>query len=91
MIEHVKMTLQGDVLKVYSESESKDPDCYLVGPMSVFIHDLCCGWVDCIEVSNTHNVLRCRKCAMRIYIPKMVTNWTQLKAHFDEVETLHKD
>ena len=45
-------------------------------------HDVCLGFVDQMEVSNTHNALLCRKCKMRIIIPKEINTWSNLKLYF---------
>lgn len=53
------------------------------------IHSGCRGFVDIYkENSPTHNILTCRKCNLRVIIPKDVTSWKLLKEwekfnHFD--------
>ena len=38
------------------------------------IHEDCDGWVDLMTISMTHRALCCRRCGMRVVIPKHAAN-----------------
>ena len=45
------------------------------------IHEFCDGWIDIVRVSETHQVLYCRRCNLRRLIPLEVDTWEKLEAH----------
>jgi len=45
-------------------------------------HNLCGGFVDIFEVSTTHNALHCRRCGLRVVIPKEVDTLGKLQEYF---------
>jgi len=44
-------------------------------------HEICNGFMDCEQVSKTHRALICRKCKLRVVIPREIKTWEQLKAY----------
>ncbi len=44
-------------------------------------HEHCDGWIDITRVSETHQVLHCRRCNFRMLIPLEVDTWKKLEIH----------
>jgi hypothetical protein len=62
----IVLTEFGEALVPYSKDEAyEDQTISTVAG----IHDICRGWLDSKQVSETHDVLRCRQCGLRVYIP----------------------
>ena len=51
-------------------------------PMSISVHGRCRGFVDRKDVSNSHDVLKCRACFLRVYVPKSVQTYGDIRRHF---------
>lgn len=45
-------------------------------------HEHCNGWVDIVKISDSHSVLYCRNCAMRVAIPLEIKTWGELLKYF---------
>lgn len=57
-----------------SEDEQAELSC------CVGVHAVCRGWVDHSEISETYQVLTCRKCNLRFMFPKEVKTYGDLRA-----------
>ena len=44
-------------------------------------HEHCDGWIDIIRVSETYQVLYCRRCNFRMLIPLEMNTWKKLEAY----------
>lgn len=79
----VQLTEEGELLGEYPKQSpldhtvDEDPLVSCVGIHVSFCH----GWVDRKQVSSTHDVLLCRSCGLRVYIPKGIVTWGDLRKH----------
>ena len=82
MIEDIKITQYGEYLHAYQVAEWND-DYEESSHLSSTIgtHVLCDGFIDIKEVSQTHNVLSCRACGLRFYIPIKVDTYGKLRKY----------
>jgi len=64
----------------YFVNHTRDNDPF--GPFLVGIHQLCNGWMERIQATKTHDVILCRKCCLRIPIPKEIRTYGDLRKIF---------
>ncbi len=75
---------QGVVINQYGEKlRPSSPLKQMDTPISSAVHMVCNGWTDMREVSETHSVITCRSCGLRVVIPTWQTNWAILKKASD--------
>ena len=88
MLEPIKVTNYGEHIVAPPAHEGTGFDPTTLDPMThkitgpFGIHRRCEGIVDLRDVSDTHNVIVCRRCALRLYIPDFVKTWSDLSDHF---------
>ena len=75
----IKITRLGETLLPYPGSDKFDED----GKLSTCIglHAVCKGFVDAFPISESHNVLLCRHCGLRVPIPRTVETYKQLNEY----------
>lgn len=71
------------IIPIYESSlhKSKNIDIDIISGCFA-IHWICNGFVDIKEVSETHNMILCRKCHLRIVIPNTIKTYGELKKYF---------
>ena len=71
----IKLTRYDDFLNDYPGSDNKDNSklSYCIG-----VHDTCFGFIDLLDSSQTYNVIYCRKCHLRIPIPRNIVTYGEL-------------
>jgi len=80
-MEPIILTEYGETLESYPGLKNGDE-----GNLSTSIHSVCGGWVDVEPVSETHRVILCRRCRLRVVIPNEVTTFGELRAFFKEFQ-----
>lgn len=75
----IVLTEYGDALSEYPNS---DPEKYPQLSTCIGAHDICNGWMDIHEISKTHSAITCRKCGLRVVIPKEIDTYHKLKKYF---------
>lgn len=78
----IKLNEAGDVLLEISDSPM-DNNRKLSG--RVGLHARCYGFIEVISTTITHKVLCCKRCSLRILIPKEVNTFGKLREHFLEL------
>ena len=81
MIEPIKLTEFGEMLKGYPDSEVGDEGNL---ESCIGVHYLCRGWVDIGRISQTHNAIICRSCKLRIPVPKEIKTYGDLRHHLSK-------
>lgn len=66
-------TADYDEHHTYNDSELKS---------SIGVHDVCKGRMDLKEISETHQVIVCRECGLRVVIPKTIQTYGDLREYF---------
>ncbi len=72
----VQVTEYGDALVFKSGETDNDP----LGTSEVAIHQRCKGGIDSTVISDTHKVLQCNKCNLRVPIPVTLKSIGDLRA-----------
>ena len=67
----------------------KGEDLGNIGDASIIgKHKICNGFVDIFPVSEEWNTIVCRRCDLRLYIPKSVKNYRDLRKYLGETDEL---
>jgi len=74
-LEPIKLTPEGDMLGEYPGSHARD-----TSQIGSSVHRYCNGWVDRRRATKEHDVLFCRVCCLRIYIPREIITYGDLRA-----------
>jgi len=69
----------GEKLVEYPNTNTKEDN--VLGRNAIGLHDVCTGWIDYMEVSDTHAVIKCRHCGLRIYIECCITTFGELRGY----------
>lgn len=77
----IQLTAEGDFLCEYPPNgclaeHTRDNDKL---PSCVGVHKICNGWVDRRRTTETHDVLVCRQCHLRVLIPKEIQTYGELR------------
>lgn len=76
----IQLTPEGEMLSEYPRSSPLEHASETDSVSStVGVHLICLGWVDRKQVSSEYDVLVCRSCALRVYIPKVIKTWGELR------------
>ncbi len=78
MVSPIVLTKFGETLVVHQNNQDKDDNSELAG---LFYHEICMGWIDIKPISDTHRVLRCRNCGLRIVLPGFVKTFGDLREY----------
>jgi hypothetical protein len=84
-LEPITLTEFGETLARYPGS-SRDGGDHEHMRDCVGIHTCCDGFCDLRAVSQTHNIILCRACKLRVVIPATVMTYGQLRAHFEKFQ-----
>lgn len=82
MSDKIVLNSFGETLIPYPGNEDNPEDEEEL-ELCVGIHDICDGWVDVRDVSDSHNVLYCRACGLRIYLCKDIKTWKDLRVELE--------
>lgn len=80
------VTKYGEAIRLtntYPGSETPQMTEETVIDEHLIVHDLCQGFVDVLEISDTYKCLRCRHCGLRVVYPKSVKTYGDLKKYLD--------
>lgn len=86
-LEPIQLTPEGDLLREYPPSPTTFGLQYFVKHTTdksdlkscVGVHEFCNGWMDLMRVTETHNVIVCRRCHLRVLFPKEVKTYGDLR------------
>jgi len=81
----IVLTEQGDTLLERSDRRGAPPlsdETSLGGG----VHAICGGCIDYRRTTNTHSVLLCRACGLRLVIPADVVTYGQLRGHLTTLQ-----
>ncbi len=45
------------------------------------VHDVCNGFMDVNQISETHRAITCRQCKLRLVIPNTINTFGEFKSH----------
>jgi hypothetical protein len=82
----IRLTSDGDMLREYPPSRE-----YLVDhtrdtsklPSCVGVHVYCNGWMDRMRATETHDVIVCRQCHLRVPFVKEIETYGELRKHLE--------
>ena len=83
-LEPILLTEYGESLREYPPNGAfgnHARDDHEIG-ITAGIHDICDCWVDKKKVSETHNMLHCRGCGLRVVFPKKIKTYGALRQYF---------
>jgi len=81
MLKPIILSKYSEILLEYPSSNSDDSKKLSI---CIGVHDICNGFLDIKRISNTHKVIICRSCGLRIVVPKRVITYGDLRKHFAE-------
>ena len=85
VMEPIVLTQFGEKLLQYSLRETSD-DTEISRGGCIGVHDICRGFFDLRSVSDTHNIILCRKCNLRIPVPGEINTYGKLREYLAKEE-----
>jgi hypothetical protein len=94
-IQPIRLTADGDILMDQLSPIELLPDGYkfpdyvtqdedAISNTLTGIHKYCGGFMECMRVTEKHKALVCRKCHLRILIPKEIATYAELREYMEE-------
>jgi len=84
-MEPIVLTRFGERLLEYSLSKTSDNTEISSGDY-IGVHHICRGFFELRSVSDTHNIILCQKCFLRIPVPKEINTYRELREYFAREE-----
>lgn len=81
----IVLTKYGETLREYPTDNGNHTRDEQKLSSVVGVHDGC-GWVDLKSVSQTHQIILCRACGLRVVIPKSLITYGDLREHFESFQ-----
>jgi len=95
MIEPIILNEYGEIFKPHSDTKfskyseenrllAKLIDGTYPSDHNIGSHDICRGWIKIHKVSLAYNVIICKKCNLRIMIPKEIETYGDLRKYLSK-------
>jgi hypothetical protein len=85
-LEPIRLTLDGDYLCEYSSSDRHLQDDSELD-LCIGVHQNCNGFMDRHRATNIHDAISCRKCYLRIVIPREIKTYGDLRRAMIQILT----
>jgi hypothetical protein len=82
-VDKIKLPEPEGFLLPYPGSPPDKPAMEVVIGVVAGVHEVCNGYVNFDYVSEAYGAMSCRKCKLRILVPRTVVTWADLKTYLE--------